>query len=55
MTGIWCISRAEPLPFEVIDASRSEKEIEEAAAKGEQLVSVNKDTRLDNRYETSSA
>eukprot|EP00455_Lapot_gusevi_P039577 TRINITY_DN443_c0_g1_i3.p1 TRINITY_DN443_c0_g1~~TRINITY_DN443_c0_g1_i3.p1 ORF type:complete len:535 (+),score=232.98 TRINITY_DN443_c0_g1_i3:85-1689(+) len=37
------------LPFQLVDASRSEKEIEEAEAKGEKMVRVNPDTRLDNR------
>jgi len=34
--AIHVISRAEPLPFEVIDASRGDEEVAAAAAKGEQ-------------------
>ena len=44
-----CISRAGKLPFEIADACRSDKEIEEANARGEQMASVAQDTRLDNR------
>ena len=43
------ISRADALPFEVIDASRGDEEVAAAAAKGEALVTVNRDTRLDSR------
>lgn len=47
---IYCISKATPtLPVNIEDASRSEKEIEEALQKGEQLVRVNQDTRLNYR------
>lgn len=49
VTEIRCISRSGRLPFEISDACRTEKELEEAAARGEQLVSVAQDTRLDNR------
>ena len=35
--SIHVISRAEPLPFEVIDASRGDEEVAAAAAKGERL------------------
>ncbi len=48
--AIHVISRAEPLPFEVIDASRGDEEVAAAAAKGELLVTVNRDTRLDSRF-----
>jgi aspartyl-tRNA synthetase len=44
-----CVSRAGPLPFEVIDAARSAAVIAQAAEKGEQYVTVAQDTRLDNR------
>ena len=50
MTSIHVVSRAEPLPFEVIDAGRSEEELKSAAARGEAMVSVNRDTRLDSRF-----
>ena len=46
---IRCISRAAELPFDVTDASRSEEEIDAAIARGEPMVRVNQDTRLDNR------
>ena len=48
--AIHVISRAEPLPFEVIDASRGDEEVAAAAARGEPLVTVNRDTRLDSRF-----
>ena len=47
--AIHVISRAEPLPFEVIDASRGDEELAAAVAKGELMVTVNRDTRLDSR------
>ncbi len=50
VTGIRAISRAAALPFEITDASRSEEEVKAAADKGEILVSVGQDTRLDNRF-----
>ncbi|CAI0606440.1 unnamed protein product [Linum tenue] len=47
---LYCVNRALPtLPITIEDASRSEKEIEEASKAGEQLVRVNQDTRLNNR------
>lgn len=46
---IYCIGRSVPLPLQLADASRSEAEYEEAEAKGETMVRVNPDTRLDNR------
>ncbi|XP_058080597.1 aspartate--tRNA ligase 2, cytoplasmic-like isoform X2 [Magnolia sinica] len=47
---IYCISKAVPnLPINIEDASRSEKEIEDAKKAGELLVSVGQDTRLNNR------
>lgn len=49
VTEIRCISRASSLPFEIIDACRTEQEISEALARGEQMASVAQDTRLDNR------
>lgn len=49
VTGVRAIARAGPLPFEVVDAARSDAEIAAAAAKGEALVSVGQDVRLDNR------
>lgn len=48
--SIHVISRADALPFEVIDAGRSEADLAAAAARGETMVSVNRDTRLDSRY-----
>ena len=47
--AIHVISRADALPFEVIDASRSDEEVAAAAARGELMVTVNRDTRLDSR------
>ncbi|MEW5315913.1 MAG: hypothetical protein WDW38_007311 [Sanguina aurantia] len=49
VTSIRCISRAALLPFEMIDASRSEEDIKAAAERGEVLPSVSQDVRLDNR------
>jgi len=50
VTLIKAISRSAELPFEVIDAARSELEIEAAAERGEQMVRVSQAVRLDNRY-----
>jgi aspartyl-tRNA synthetase len=47
--AIHVISRAAALPFEVIDASRGDEELAAAVAKGELLVTVSRDTRLDSR------
>lgn len=47
--GIKCISRASALPFDVIDATRGSHEISAAAERGEILVTVGQDNRLDNR------
>ena len=49
VTEIRCISRAGTLPFELADACRSQRDIEEASEKGEQVATVSQDTRLDNR------
>ncbi|GBF94596.1 aspartyl-tRNA synthetase [Raphidocelis subcapitata] len=49
VTGIRAITRAGPLPFEVVDAARSEAEVAAAAARGESLATVSQDIRLDNR------
>jgi len=46
---IRCISRAGEVPFDVMDAARSDQEIDEALARGEKMVRVGQDTRLDNR------
>ncbi|KAJ9507170.1 hypothetical protein QJQ45_004832 [Haematococcus lacustris] len=48
--GIRVISRAAVLPFEVTDAARSEADVQAAAEKGEVLVTVGQDTRLNNRF-----
>ena len=37
------------LPFEIVDAARSEAEVAAAAEKGEVLSTVSQDIRLDNR------
>lgn len=50
VSSIRVISRAEALPFEVTDAGRSDAEVAAAEAAGEKMVSVNQDTRLDNRH-----
>ena len=50
MTSVHCISRAEPLPFDVIDAARSEQEVREAEAAGESRVTVSQDSRLNGRF-----
>lgn len=47
--SIKCVSRAGPLPFDVVDASRSEEEVAAAAAEGKLLATVSQDTRLDGR------
>lgn len=49
VTSIKVVSRALPLPFNVVDAARSEAEIQALEQKGEPVVTVNPDTRLDNR------
>ena len=46
---IHCISRSDELPFDLTDAARSEREIEDALARGEKMARVGQDTRLDNR------
>lgn len=48
--GIKAISRAAVLPFEITDAAHSEAEIKAAAEKGELLVTVGQDNRLNNRF-----
>ncbi len=50
VTGIRCISRAAPLPFEVIDASASAETIRKRTEAGEAVVAVGQDVRLDGRY-----
>ncbi|KAG8382000.1 hypothetical protein BUALT_Bualt05G0031000 [Buddleja alternifolia] len=47
---LYCVNRADPLPFTIEDASRSEAEIEKALQAGEQLARVHQDTRLNFRY-----
>jgi aspartyl/asparaginyl-tRNA synthetase len=48
--GVWAISRAAgALPFELVDASRSDAEVAAAAEKGELLAKVEQNVRLDNR------
>lgn len=49
MTAVHCVSRAALMPFEVVDASRSAEQIKKGQEAGEQWVTVNQDTRLDNR------
>lgn len=49
VTAVHCVSRAAVLPFEVVDASRSAEQIRRGQEAGEQWVTVNQDTRLDNR------
>lgn len=49
VTGVRAICRAGPLPFEVVDAARSDAEVAAAAERGESLVTVSQDVRLDNR------
>lgn len=46
---IRAVSRAAPLPFDIVDAGRSDADVAAAAAKGEALVTVSQDTRLDAR------
>lgn len=48
--AIHVVSRADELPFQITAASRSEAEIAEAEAAGEQMARVNQGTRLDNRF-----
>jgi aspartyl-tRNA synthetase len=50
VTGLRAISRAAgALPFEIVDAARSEAEVAAAAERGEVLPTVSQDVRLDNR------
>ena len=49
VTELHCVSRAAPVPFDIVDAARSNATIAAAAESGEILVSVAQDTRLDNR------
>lgn len=50
ISKLHCVNRAVPtLPINIEDAARSEVEIEQALEKGEQLVRVNQDTRLNFR------
>lgn len=47
---IYCVNKAIPtLPINIEDAARSDADIEEALKKGQQLVRVNQDTRLNFR------
>ncbi|GIL88257.1 hypothetical protein Vretimale_14134 [Volvox reticuliferus] len=50
VTAIHAVSRAAALPFELVDASRSEEEVRAAAERGEILPTVGQDLRLDNRF-----
>ncbi|KAJ3676823.1 hypothetical protein LUZ60_002547 [Juncus effusus] len=48
---VYCINRAMPnLPINIEDAARSETEFEQAEQRGEKLVRVGQDTRLNYRY-----
>nr|GEU46128.1 aspartate--tRNA ligase 2, cytoplasmic-like [Tanacetum cinerariifolium] len=47
---IYCVDRADPLPFSIEDPTRSEAEIQSALERGEQRVRVNQDTRLEYRH-----
>jgi aspartyl-tRNA synthetase len=48
--GVWAVSRAAgALPFELVDASRSDADVAAAAEKGELLAKVEQNVRLDNR------
>ncbi|GAB4822582.1 hypothetical protein N2152v2_009628 [Parachlorella kessleri] len=49
VTAIHVVSRAGALPFEVVDAARSAEQLRKGQEAGEQWVTVNQDTRLDNR------
>eukprot|EP00878_Enallax_costatus_P016449 GHUV01017254.1.p1 GENE.GHUV01017254.1~~GHUV01017254.1.p1 ORF type:complete len:473 (+),score=150.41 GHUV01017254.1:342-1760(+) len=49
VTSLRVVSRAAALPFELMDAARSEGEIHAAAERGEILATVSQDVRLDNR------
>ncbi|XP_009791268.1 aspartate--tRNA ligase 2, cytoplasmic [Nicotiana tabacum] len=50
ISKLYCVNKAVPtLPINIEDAARSEVEIEQALEKGEQLVRVNQDTRLNYR------
>lgn len=50
VNSIRCVSRADPLPFELSDAVRPESVTQEEAETGQQFARVNQDTRLDNRF-----
>ncbi|PNH06255.1 Aspartate--tRNA ligase, cytoplasmic [Tetrabaena socialis] len=50
VTLIRVVSRAAILPFELVDAGRSEEEVKAAAERGEVLSTVGQDLRLDNRF-----
>ncbi|KAG2492339.1 hypothetical protein HYH03_009289 [Edaphochlamys debaryana] len=50
VTGIRAVSRAAALPFELVDAARSEEEVKAAAERGEIMPTVGQDLRLDNRF-----
>ncbi|PNW82442.1 hypothetical protein CHLRE_06g279150v5 [Chlamydomonas reinhardtii] len=50
VTGIRAVSRAAVLPFELVDAARSEEEVKAAAERGEVMPTVGQDLRLDNRF-----
>ncbi|OIT30446.1 PREDICTED: aspartate--tRNA ligase 2, cytoplasmic-like [Nicotiana attenuata] len=50
ISKLYCVNKAVPtLPINIEDAARSDVEIEQALEKGEQLVRVNQDTRLNYR------
>lgn len=50
VTYIRVVSRAAPLPFELVDAARSEEEVKAAAEAGTVLPTVSQALRLDHRY-----
>ena len=50
VTGIRCLSRADVLPFELVDAARSEADIAAAEARGEVMARVGAALRLDKRH-----
>ncbi|CAG9466284.1 unnamed protein product [Pedinophyceae sp. YPF-701] len=50
VTSIRAITRAAALPFEVVDAARSDVEVAELQAKGEVMPTVSQDVRLNKRY-----
>jgi aspartyl/asparaginyl-tRNA synthetase len=47
---IQVVSRASILPFEIVDAARSEADIKAASERGEKMATVSQDVRLDNRF-----